>query len=105
MNARYELYKMLTEANSSIKCAFIKDVRSYDEEEQKTFNLKIGYTKDEMTKFFECLDYEYDSGYGGQELEGIVWLVDGTWLDRGEYDGSEWWNHQKCPEIPKELLI
>ena len=47
------------------------------------------------------LDFKYDSGYGSQELYGCIWYEDGTWSDRGEYDGSEWWEHQKCPDIPK----
>lgn len=46
------------------------------------------------------LDFDYDSGYGGQELFGHVWYTDGTWSERGEYDGSEWWEYKKCPEIP-----
>lgn len=103
MNARKELYTKLSKVNSSIKCAEIKDIRSYYEEEQKTFTLKIGYTKEEMIKFFEDLDYHYDANYGTQELDGIVWLEDGTWLERGEYDGSEWWEHTSCPEIPPYL--
>ncbi len=46
------------------------------------------------------LDFNYDSGFGGQELFGHVWFADGTWADRGEYDGSEWWVHVTRPEIP-----
>ena len=59
--------------------------------------------REEYDNFIKKLDVEYDDGYGGQELGGIIWLKDGTWMDRGEYDGSEWWNHQVCPEIPDEL--
>ena len=43
------------------------------------------------------LDFNYDDGYGGQELFGYIWYADGTWSDRGEYDGSEWWQHQTRP--------
>ena len=43
------------------------------------------------------------SGYGGQELFGTIWYEDGTWSDRGEYDGSEWWNYNKCPDIPDDV--
>jgi len=46
------------------------------------------------------LDFDYDNGYGGQELYGTIWYSDGTWSDRGKYDGSEWWEHYSCPEIP-----
>jgi hypothetical protein len=46
------------------------------------------------------LDFEYDSGFGGQELYGFIWYTDGTWSERGEYDGSEWWEHKQCPALP-----
>jgi len=28
---------------------------------------------------------------------------DGTWTERREYDGSEWWKYMKTPEIPEKL--
>jgi len=46
------------------------------------------------------LDFEYDEGFGSATLFGNVWYTDGTWSERGEYDGSEWWEHKRCPEIP-----
>lgn len=45
------------------------------------------------------LDFTYDNGYGSQELFGIVYFNDGTWLERGEYDGSEWWEHITTPTL------
>ena len=48
------------------------------------------------------LDFEYDSGYGTQHLYGTVWLSDGTWFERREYDGSERWMHVKPPN-PKDV--
>lgn len=44
-------------------------------------------------------DLGYDSGYGGQEIADdlVVMLEDGSWLSRGEYDGSEWWRHNQAP--------
>lgn len=47
------------------------------------------------------LDFEYDNGYGCQQLSGLVWYEDGTWSERGAYDGSEWWERKKCPPIPE----
>jgi hypothetical protein len=49
------------------------------------------------------LDFNYDNGYGGQELYGTIWYVDGTWSERGEYDGSEWWDYREVPEVPSYL--
>ena len=37
------------------------------------------------------LNFEYDDGYGAQELFGYVWFTDGSWSERDEYDGSERW--------------
>jgi hypothetical protein len=50
-----------------------------------------------LEEVLPLLDFNYDSGYGGQYLFGYIWYSDGTWSERGEYDGSEWWQHQKCP--------
>ena len=44
------------------------------------------------------LDFEYDGGFGGQFLFGYIWYTDGTWSERGEYDGSEWWKHKERPK-------
>ena len=49
------------------------------------------------------LDFEYDAGYGGQFLFGYIWYADGTWSERGEYDGSEWWEYKKRPS--KDIKI
>jgi len=46
------------------------------------------------------LDREYDSGFGTQYLDGIVWFDDGSWATREEYDGSERWRLHRRPELP-----
>ncbi len=53
-------------------------------------------------------DLEYDNGFGGQEILPSLVIVGkaGWWLERGEYDGSEWWEFNKTPMIgadPKRL--
>jgi hypothetical protein len=97
MNARRELEIALR--GNAMKCARIEL-----ETGEKVFLLKVDYTEQDRQAFMESLDLEYDNGYGGQELFGFVWLEDGTWLSRGEYDGSEWWEYNISPEIPSELL-
>ena len=54
----------------------------------------------------EVMDYEYSDGFGGAEVEGSLKVVfhDGTWLERGEYDGSEWWAYKKLPTQPEVTL-
>lgn len=55
----------------------------------------------DFDQLLEELDsIEYDDGFGCQELFGTIWLTDGTWLSRGEHDGSEWWERNERPEIP-----
>lgn len=50
--------------------------------------------------FFEIADREYDSGYGGQEVNAALVIVgDDWWLERGEYDGSEWWEYKTMPKL------
>lgn len=102
MNAKEEFIKHTEKHN--VKCAKISKGRDYIPNEIIHFFLKIGYSKDEFNKFLELLDFTYDSGYGGQELYGDIWYEDGTWSSRGEYDGSEWWEYNKCPKIPNQLL-
>lgn len=45
------------------------------------------------------LDFEYNAGYGSQEIEGFISFTDDTWLEREEYDGSEWWDFKQCPKL------
>ena len=47
------------------------------------------------------LDFEYDNGFGCQELFGYIWYDGGTWSERGEYDGAEWWEYKQCPPMEK----
>lgn len=65
--------------------------------------LTTGWCQEEYDEFIKSIDVEYDSGYGGQRLFGTIWFTDGTWFDRGEYDGSEWWHYNICPIIPEGL--
>ncbi len=45
----------------------------------------------------------YDAGYGSEEINsGLVVVGDGWWLERGEYDGSEW-REYKVPPTPPHL--
>lgn len=103
-NAKHELQEIL-ENKAKIKCAIIYkgDYYGFGDERPK-FKLPLNYTDDDLVNYYNSLNFKYDSGYGGQELFGTVWLEDGTWLSRGEYDGSEWWEHNVLPQIPNELL-
>lgn len=46
-------------------------------------------------------DVDYDNGYGGAEIAmGLKIVGDDWWLERGEYDGSEWWEYKTLPAKP-----
>lgn len=61
--------------------------------------LRQGYTDEEYENFLNYLDVDYDRGYGTQFQFGHVWMSDGSWLERQEYDGSEWWRHVFRPDF------
>lgn len=46
-------------------------------------------------------EINYNPGYGGQEIASDLTIVffDDSWLERGEYDGSEWWSYKKYPTM------
>lgn len=65
--------------------------------------LKPLYTKKDYDNFLNFLDQEYDNGFGGQNLYGTIYCEDGIWLDRGEYDGSEWWQEHQYPNMKEHF--
>lgn len=99
MNAKQEFLNHLEEVKARVKCANISSSKK-----PKESLLKVGYKESEWMDFINSLDFIYHEGYGGQELYGTIWYDNGTFSSRGEYDGSEWWEHYKTPEIPKKLL-
>lgn len=62
-------------------------------------------TWEQFRKLAEQDDNNYYSGLGGQTLatDLVIVFADGEYLERGEYDGSEWWEHRKPFVIPTEL--
>jgi len=56
-------------------------------------------------EFQKLANIEYDSGYGSQIVASdlIIIFSDNSWLERREYDGSEWWKHIICPKISSNL--
>ena len=44
------------------------------------------------------LDVNYDDGFGGAEINMHLQLIGKDfWLERHEYDGSEWWEYKDLP--------
>ena len=99
MNARTEFEEHIGER--TVKCV---DIIICTHKENKYLNIKVDHTDIDYGKFLCLLDIDYCEGYGSQQLYGIIWYEDGTWSERAEYGGTEWWEYKSLPSIPKELL-
>lgn len=102
MNAKQEFIEHV--GTKEVQAAILMYELSYSEPLKK-FVLKERYNKDNYNEFLELLNFDYDDGFGGQELEGTIWYTDGTWSSRGEYDGSEWWEYHKRPKFIEEYRL
>ena len=103
MNAKEEFLNFI-ELKADVLCAQLTYDNGWNEK-ASLFNLPTKYTNNEYEAFLKSIDFNYDDGYGTQELYGTIWFCDGSWATRGEYDGSEWWVHNSLPEIPKYLKV
>lgn len=62
-------------------------------------NKEFGYFS--FSELLEIAPTDYDNGYGGQEIAKDLYIVgDDWWLERHEYDGSEWWEFKSLPKKP-----
>ena len=68
----------------------------YDIERIGSFCGTYGCTWEE---YKQLADFDYSAGYGSTKVatDLIILFRDGTWLERDEYDGSEWWTHCAPP--------
>lgn len=49
-------------------------------------------------EFADNANFEYYEGYGGQEVNCNLKIVGKDWwMERHEYDGSEWWEFKQRP--------
>jgi hypothetical protein len=87
---------------------FINKLNSYDPATKVSVEVAkpqedISINTNEIEKVYELFkDVSYDDGYGRQYLYGIVMFTDNTWLERREYNGSEWWEHITTPTRPSK---
>lgn len=52
--------------------------------------------------FAKLANRKYDNGYGGNEVASDLLVVGKDfWLERHEYDGSEWWEYKEYPTKPE----
>ena len=85
LNLLKETISILKEHNKTLEdIVFITDGKH---------NSKVN--SEELT---EILNVNYDNGLGGTEIEDSLKLVGSDfWLERNEYDGSEWWEYKELP--------
>ena len=58
------------------------------------------HTKMTVKDFLEHANVEYNGGYGIEEINTDLILVGKDfWLERHEYDGSEWWEYKSMPNV------
>lgn len=105
MNAKREFVEHVKniELASKIKCALMWVEEEWNEDIDKEMLLRVGHSVEDLSRFLDTLDFDYDNGFGSQELYGTIWYEDGTWSEREEYDGSEWWSWRKAPTLPLKI--
>ncbi len=62
-------------------------------------------------EFVALANKEYDDGFGAPEVDFNLLVVGKDWwLERHEYDGSEWWEYKQTPvkpgqrDVPKNIF-
>ena len=56
--------------------------------------------------FVNIANVDYDNGYGRQEIAtDLVIVGKDWWLERHEYDGSEWWEFKQSPIKPNVNVL
>lgn len=99
-NARDEFVHHVNKQELLAALVYFNDGKKV-EKEKKLFTLYRDFTVEEKEEFLNNLNFNYDSGWGSQKLFGTIWYKDGTFSERSEYDGSEWWTHYSCPPVPE----
>ena len=66
---------------------------------RKHYNCKVN--EEQLQRL---LDVDYDNGFGTEEINPDLKLVGADfWLERHNYDGSEWWEFKELPVYKEEL--
>jgi len=56
-------------------------------------------------QFKTVADVNYDNGYGSAQVAQDLLVVGrGWWLERHEYDGSEWWEFKETMKEPERSM-
>ena len=99
MNLYKELVENLEENNKTIKeINFISIDINYNWNKEKVEKV----VEIDINDFIEIAkETDYDNGYGGNEIPMSLKIVgEDWWLERHEYDGSEWFEFKTLPLKP-----
>lgn len=89
MNLARETLDILKENGKTIHD--VRWVGHYDSDRKKRISV------DEF--FVAAMRTNYDNDYGSPEIDtSLVVVGDDWWLERAEYDGSEWWEFKTLPK-------
>lgn len=70
---------------------------------RETAILKENWSNNEWLRLLYTFNFDYNNYANRQLLYGFVWFKDGSWLERYNSDGSEYWVYKKTPDIPSLL--
>lgn len=76
----------------------LKDLKKEESDVIAVINQEKSFS---WEQFKSIAGIEYSSGFGSQEINQWLQIVGNNWwLERNEYDGSEWWILKEYPIIP-----
>ena len=85
------------------------ETREVLEDNNKTIN-DINWVGDgkyyfDVNEFLNIANVKYDNGYGAPVVAQDLLVVGANWwLERHEYDGSEWWEYKEIPLKPNKKI-
>lgn len=60
----------------------------------------------DWSRFKAIADTEYDNGYGRMEVAyDLIIAGNDWWLERAQYDGSEWWAFKQMPKPNNRMRL
>jgi len=83
-----------------VSMEFDRDIDDLNDPEQSPLSWVPKTIQGKLEDVLPLLDFQYDNGFGYQEIYGTIWYADGTWSERESYDGNERWIHRVCPALP-----
>lgn len=92
------------EKNTNLKNETLKELKEHNKKPTDVVFVGFSY-KDKLYKvsfeeFLIAADFKYDSSFGGIEINPTLMIVGNDfWLERHEYDGSEWFEFKTLPNI------